>query len=732
MLTGARRGAPPRIGAVAGTKTPAARAAELREEIGRHARLYYVEDRPEIADSEYDQLVRELVALEEAHPELATPDSPTQRVGGTPVSSLPNVRHDFPLLSLENAYTPEELEAWVARVADRLGRTPAFVCELKIDGLSVSLIYEDGRLVRAATRGDGTTGEDVTPNVRTIHAVPLMLGAGAGAPAARISEKGKRGRAGEPPARAPSGGRSAGPLPFEENQPHGLLRIPRLLEVRGEVYMPKASFARLNASREEAGEPLFANPRNAAAGSLRLLDARITASRRLSAFLYSIARWEGGGEPERQSQGLRTLEEIGFLVNPHRSLVKDVEGILAFLDEWRTKRHELQFETDGVVVKVDSVPDQRRLGQTAKSPRWAIAYKYPPEEATTVVTDIVVQVGRTGVLTPVAEFAPVLLAGTTVRRATLHNMEDLSRKDVRVGDAVAVEKGGDVIPKVTRVLLAKRPKSAKPFAMPTRCPACGEKVVQLQGEVAVRCVNPGCPAQVAEALGHFVSRRAMDVEGLGDERIEQLREAGLLKDVASLYDLTAGELAPLERWGDKSAANVIAEIARSKDAGLARLLFGLGIRQVGEKTARILARRFRTMDALLEGDEEALTAIPEIGPETARGILEWLARPANRRLLGKLRDAGVRMNESAEPERGGGALSGGIYVLTGTLPRRTRDEAAGAIESAGGKVSSSVSRKTTAVIAGEEAGSKLEKAKALGVAVWSEEDLDRALKGTKR
>jgi DNA ligase (NAD+) len=674
---------------MANPKTAAGRAADLREEIAKHARLYYVEDRPEITDAEYDRLMRELIALEESDPGLVTPDSPTQRVGGTPVSSLPNVRHEIPLLSLENAYSADELRAWSVRVVDRLGRTPEFVCELKIDGLSVSLVYEGGRLVRAATRGDGTTGEDVTPNVKTIHAVPLEL-------KKKTSSKAK---------------------------------IPAVLEVRGEVYMSKKSFAALNEKRGEAGEPLFANPRNSAAGSLRLLDARITASRRLSAFLYAIARWDGAGEPQRQSQSLFTLEEYSFPVNPHRAVVSDVDGILKFIEAWQTKRHELPFETDGVVVKVDSLADQRRLGQTAKFPRWAVAYKYPPEEATTVVTDIVVQVGRTGVLTPVAEFAPVLLAGSTVRRATLHNMEDLSRKDVRVGDTVAVEKGGDVIPKVTRVLLEKRPKHAKPFTLPERCPACGEKVVQREGEVAVRCVNPGCPAQVAEALRHFVTRRAMDVEGLGDERIEQLREAGLLKDVASLYDLEAAQLAPLERWGEKSAANVVAEIERSKDAGLARLLFGLGVRQVGEKTAKVLARRFLSMDALVEAGEEALTSVPEIGPETARGILEWFAHPPNRRLLEKLRKAGVRMTEEAGPLGPGGALSGGIFVLTGTLPRRTRDEAAEAIESAGGKVSSSVSKKTTAVIAGEEAGSKLEKAKALGVAVWTEDDLDRELKG---
>ncbi|HEX5855394.1 MAG TPA: NAD-dependent DNA ligase LigA, partial [Thermoanaerobaculia bacterium] len=414
-------------------------------------------------------------------------------------------------------------------------------------------------------------------------------------------------------------------------------------------------------------------------------------------------------------------------VNPHRAVVSDVEGVLAFLDTWRTKRHDLPFETDGVVVKVDALAEQKRLGETAKFPRWAIAYKYPPEEATTVVTGITVQVGRTGVLTPVAEFTPVLLAGTVVRRATLHNHEDLARKDVRVGDTVAVEKAGDVIPKVTRVLLEKRPKGARAFEMPERCPACGERVVRQEGEVAVRCVNPSCPAQAAERLRHFVSRRAMDVEGLGDERIEQLLGAGLLEDIASLYGLGADQLAPLERWGEKSAANVIEEIGKSKDAGLARLLFGLGIRQVGEKTAKLLARRFLSMEALEKADEEALTAVSEIGPETARGILDWFVRGPNRALLSKLRAAGVRMTESLVAPEAGGPLSGGVFVLTGTLPRRSREEAAAAIESAGGKVSGSVSKKTTAVIAGEEPGSKLDKAKSLGVAVWTEDDLARAL-----
>lgn len=655
--------------------------SELVAEIERHERLYYVEDKPEITDAQYDMLVRELMALEAAHPDLARPDSPTKRVGGAAVSDLPNVRHEVPLLSLENAYGREELKTWVDRAADRLSRTPELVTELKIDGLSVTLVYEDGRLLRAATRGDGTTGEDVTPNVRTIRSVPL-----------RLSGDG----------------------------------VPRLLEVRGEVYFPKKAFRAMNASREEAGDPLFANPRNAAAGSLRLLDSRITAERRLAASLYSVARWDGPGAPETQLDTLAALERLGLPVGPDRSLAKDLAGVEGFLDEWQEKRHTLEFETDGVVIKVNALADQRRLGATAKCPRWALAYKFPPEEKLTRVKAINVQVGRTGALTPVAELEPILLAGTTVKRATLHNYEDLARKDVRVGDTVAVEKGGDVIPKVTRVLLEKREESARPFEMPDRCPVCGGEISRAAGAVAFRCLNPVCPAKLRESLHHFVSRRAMDVEGLGDERIDQLLAEGILTDAASLYHLDAARLAPLERWGEKSAANVLAEIERSKGSGLSRLLYGLGIRQVGEKTAKLLARHFGSMEALAEAAEDALLTVPEIGPETAGGIREWFAREESRELLSKLSAAGIRMTEEATPASGG-ALAGKTFVLTGTLPRRTRDEAAADIESAGGKVSGSVSKKTAAVIAGEEAGSKLEKARTLGVPIWTEDDLDRAL-----
>ena len=656
----------------------------LRSEIRRHGDLYYIHDRPDISDAEYDALVRELTELEAKHPELVTPDSPTQRVGGTPVSELPEVRHEIPLLSLENGYSPEDVAAWLQRVADRLdGQVPDVVMELKIDGLSVSLVYEKGSLTRAATRGDGTTGEDVTPNVRTIRTVPVSL---AGS------------------------------------------KVPRLVEVRGEVYFPEKAFEALNRSREEAGQPLFANPRNAAAGSLRLLDSRITAQRRLSAFLYSVARWEGPGAPATQSDALAALERLGLPVNPHRALARAPGAIAAFLEEWREKRRTLPFETDGVVLKVDRLRDQAHLGQTAKFPRWALAYKFPPEEATTKVTAIVVQVGRTGVLTPVAEFEPVLLAGSTVRRATLHNYEDLARKDVRVGDTVAVEKGGDVIPKVTRVLLDRRPAGAPVLEMPATCPACGEPVVREEGAVAVRCVSSSCPAQVREAIHHFVSRRAMDVEGLGDERIDQLVTEGLVDGIASLYSLRAEQLAPLLRWGEKSAANVIEQIAKSKEQGLSRLLFGLGIREVGEKTAKTLARRFGSVETLAEASEDDLTAVSEIGPETARAIRAWFDRPANRGLLAQLEEAGIRMTTGTGEKPGGeGPLAGMVFVLTGTLAGRTRDETAALIERAGGKVTSSVSKKTTAVIAGADPGSKVDKARRLGVPVWDEEQLDAVL-----
>ncbi len=659
-----------------------ARASELAEEIRRHERLYYVENRPEITDRQFDALMRELVELEERYPALATPDSPARRVGGEPAEEFATVTHAVPMISLENAYSWEEAQAWLARVRRGLEgmEPPGWVAELKIDGLSITLRYEKGALVRGATRGDGFRGEDVTENVRTIRAIPL--------------------------------------------------RIPEdsTVEVRGEVYYPKKSFERLNAEREAEGEPLFANPRNAAAGTLRLLDSRITARRRLGAWLYGIAEFRP--MPPTQSGILERLRSWGLPVNPHWRRCGSFEEVRAFLEEWDEKRHDLEFETDGVVIKVDDRRLQEELGSTAKSPRWALAYKYPAEEATTVVREITAGVGRTGTLTPVARFDPIKLAGTTIQRATLHNYEDLARKDVRVGDTVVVEKGGDVIPKVVRVLLEKRPEGTVPFRMPDRCPVCGDPVAREPGEVASRCVNPACPAVVREALRHFCSRRAMRIEGLGTKLIDQLVSARLLSDVASIYDLRAENLVELERWGEKSASNLLAEIEASKKSELSRLLFALGIRHVGEKAARSLARRFHTLDALAAAGEEELQTVEEIGPNTEATVRSWFSHPRHRELIERLRAHGLNFREgagSAEP----GPLIGKTVVLTGALHGITREEATAKLEAAGARVSGSVSKKTDFLVAGEDAGSKLEKAQALGVAVVTWPEMAERISGSK-
>jgi DNA ligase (NAD+) len=656
------------------------RVEVLREELRRHERLYHVDNRPEITDAEFDRLMRELQELEAAHPELASPDSPSRRVGGEPAEGFATVEHVEPMLSLENAYSWEEAEAWLARNARLSGEEPrGFLAELKIDGLSVSLRYEAGGLVRGATRGDGFRGEDVTGNVRTIRSIPL-----------RIQE--------------------AAPL-----------------EVRGEVYYSKKAFQRVNAEREAEGEPLFANPRNAAAGTMRLLDSRITARRRLDAWLYSIV--EATPLPSSQSEALSRLESLGFPVNPHRRRCETFAEVRSFVEEWREKRHELDFETDGVVIKIDDRALQRELGATAKSPRWALAYKYPAEEATTVVRAIGVNVGRTGTLTPVAHFDPVLLSGTTVKRATLHNYEDLSRKDVRVGDTVVVEKGGDVIPKVVRVLLEKRPEGARPFVMPSTCPVCGDPVVREEGEVALRCVNPACPAVVREALRHFCGRRALNIEGLGEKLVDQLVTAGLLSDVASIYDLKAEDLAALERWGEKSAANLLSEIEKSKSNEVSRLLFALGIRHVGEKAAKTLAAHFGSLDALAAASAEELEAVEEVGPNTAAAIRAYFSHPKHRELVRKLRARGVRMEGPRRERAAAGPLAGKTVVITGTLPGISREEAAERIEAAGATVSSSVSKKTDYVVVGESAGSKLDKAKSLRVRTVTWEEMQGILAG---
>ncbi|HEY2797309.1 MAG TPA: NAD-dependent DNA ligase LigA [Thermoanaerobaculia bacterium] len=642
------------------------RAEELADELRRHERLYHVENRPEITDAEFDRLLRELAAIEAEHPDLSRPDSPTRRVGGEAAEGFATVVHSRPMLSLENAYTWEEAEAWRARAARVLGGEPAgFVAELKIDGLSIALRYEGGILACGATRGDGVRGEDVTDNVRTIRAIPLKI---------------------------------------DETSP---------LEVRGEVYYSKHAFERVNAEREAEGEPLFANPRNAAAGTLRLLDSRVTGRRRLGAFLYAVA--QAKPMPASQSEALERLAALGFPVNSHWRRCESFAEVRAFVEEWREKRHTLAFETDGVVIKIDSRAVQEDLGATAKSPRWALAFKYPAEEAVTVVREIGVQVGRTGTLTPVAHFDPVPLAGTTVRRATLHNYEDLSRKDVRVGDTVVVEKGGDVIPKVVRVLLENRPDGAERYAMPSHCPVCGDPVVREEGEVATRCINPACPAVVREALHHFCARRAMQIEGLGEKLIDQLVSAGLLSDVASIYALRAADLVELDRWGEKSVSNLLAEIEKSKGNELSRLLFALGIRHVGEKAARTLAAHFGTLDALGAASPEALEAVEEVGPNTAAAIQDYFSHPRQRVLIEELRRHGLRFEETRRTASGSGPLAGKSVVITGSLPGISREEASERLAAAGARIAGSVSKKTDYVVVGESAGSKLEKAQSLGV-----------------
>ena len=651
------------------------RVEELRREIRRHDHLYYVLARPEISDQEYDRLFAELKRLEERYPELLTPDSPTQRVGGEPLDELEQVRHEVPMLSLDNTYSREELAEWYGRVTRTLGHPPeGLVAELKVDGVSLSLLYEEGRLVRAVTRGNGLVGDDVTSNARTIRALPLVL-------------------EGAPP----------------------------LLEVRGEVYMPRSVFESLNRERRREGEPEFANPRNATAGSIRLLDPAEAARRRLSVWCYQVARWRGV-ELGRHSEGLELLASLGFPVNPGWERCPDLEAVWPVIDRWETERTRLDFEIDGVVVKVDRLEEQRALGATARAVRWAVAFKYPPEGRKTRVVDIVVQVGRTGVLTPVAELEPVRIAGSTVSRATLHNFDELERLDVRVGDTVWVTKGGEVIPKVVAVDLAARPPDAEPFPVPRACPACGTPVVRDPGEVAIRCPNPRCPAVVAARLRHFVSRGGMEIEGLGGRLLDQLLAEGMISDPASLWDLDPERLAALPGWGEVSAANLVRELEEARRRPLHRLLFALGIPHVGERAARLLAERFGTMERLEEASREELESIDGIGPVIAGSVVEWFRDPENRELIRRLAAHGVLMEEPAA-EGGERPLEGLSFVLTGTLSR-PRPEVQARLEELGARVTSSVSRRTSYVVAGEDPGSKLAKARTLGVPVLTEEELE--------
>ncbi len=656
------------------------RAQTLRREIADHDYRYYVLDSPLITDAQYDQLLRELLAIEKQYPELVTPDSPTQRVGGKPREGFVTVAHRTPMLSLANAFGEEELRDFDRRVRAALpGEKVEYVVELKIDGLAVSLWYENGLFIRGATRGDGETGEDITPNLKTIPAIPLRL---------------------------------------RETVP--------ALEVRGEVYMTKEAFLKLNEAREEAGEPPFANPRNAAAGSLRQLDPAVTAARKLNIFVYGLGFWEGKDLSEHAAS-LQWLGELGLPVNRHFRVFGDMAEVIAYCTRWQQERFDLPYSTDGMVIKVNSLDQQARLGATMKSPRWAIAYKFPAEEAKTMVKDIILRVGRTGVLTPTAVLEPVRLAGTTVTKATLHNEDMIKEKDVRIGDTVLVHKAGDIIPEVISVVKEARTGREKVFVWPERCPECGSRVIRPAGEAAVRCPNVACPARLREGLIHFVSRAAMDIMGLGPAILGQLLDKGLVRDPADLYQLRYEDLVNLERMGPKSSQNLLDAIAASKTNPLHRLLFALGIRHVGERAAKILAERFGSMERLSRASFEELVAIPEIGPKIAESVADFFATEKNRDLIQKLAAAGVNMQEEKAPAQAK-PLAGKLFVLTGTLSRYTRQQAQELIEGLGGRVTSSVSKKTDYVVVGEDPGSKYEKAVALGVPVLREKDFIELIK----
>jgi DNA ligase (NAD+) len=673
---------------------PADRIQELRSLIRHHEERYYVHSAPEIADYEFDQLLRELETLEAQNPDLVTIDSPTQRVGGRPVEGFDTVVHAQPMLSLDNAYSEEELRAFDERVRRGLGETGAtpdavtYVAELKIDGLSIALTYENGRLLRGATRGDGVRGEDVTSNVRTIRAIPLALKNG-------------------PPGR---------------------------IEVRGEVYLPRKAFDRINKEREETGEPLFANPRNAAAGTMRNLDPKLVAKRGLGAFVYQLVA--AGNVFTNHGATLESLGAWGLPVERHWQRLRGIDELIAFCREWADKRRTLEFETDGVVIKLDELALRARLGSTSKFPRWAIAFKFPAEQATTILRQIAVNVGRTGAVTPYAVLEPVKLAGSTISMATLHNADDVARKDLREGDTVIIEKGGDVIPKVVAPVLSKRPPGAVPWTMTSVCPACGSHLHRPEGEVVWRCENTSCPAKLRRGLEHFASRSAMNIEGFGESLIEQVINTGLVRDYADLYAITAEQLANLtsttlrsdgkeivRKFGEKNAAKVVQQIERSKSNELWRVVYGLGIRHVGERAAQVLARAFGSMEALYGASIEQLQQTNEIGPVLAESVRSYLDEPRNRELIDRLRGAGVNMDVPADQRAGDaaeGPLTGKTYVITGTLTSMSRDDATAAIERLGGKVAGSVSRKTTAVIVGADAGSKAEKARDLGVPMLDE------------
>ncbi|MGE7796514.1 NAD-dependent DNA ligase LigA [Lysinibacillus fusiformis] len=654
------------------------RIAELNKLLHEYGYAYYVLDKPVVADSVYDQLLHELIALEEANPSLIFPDSPTQRVGGTVVEGFKKVTHDYPMLSLSNAFNEADLQEFDRKVRQAIGDHFSYVCELKIDGLAISLKYENGVFVQGATRGDGVVGEEITANLKTIHAIPLRL------------------------------------------------KEPITIEVRGEAYMPKKSFEKLNAQRADNGEELFANPRNAAAGSLRQLDPKIAASRQLSTFIYAIG---GDGEVygiDGHAEMLDYLEDLGFPSNKERQRCSTIEEVMAFIEHWTENRPHLAYEIDGIVIKVDRYAQQDELGYTAKSPRWAIAYKFPAEEVVTTLLDIDLTVGRTGVVTPTAILTPVQVAGTTVQRASLHNEDLIREKDIRRGDTVIIRKAGDIIPQVVGVLIEQRPENSVPFEMPQNCPVCDSELIRIEGEVALRCVNPACFAQIAESIKYFVSRNAMNIDGLGDKVVEQLLRADFIHDVSDLYHLTIEQLVELERMGKKSATNLVNAIQASKENSMERLLIGLGIRHVGEKAAKIVSEQFGSMEAVMAATEEQLVAIYEIGDKMASSLVEYFSNDDARAVIERLAEVGVNMTfkgKKVEVVVGDNPFAGKTIVLTGKLEQLTRNEAKAKIEELGGTVTGSVSKKTDLVIAGEDAGSKLAKAEQLGIEVWNEENL---------
>ncbi|MCO4357177.1 NAD-dependent DNA ligase LigA [Staphylococcus agnetis] len=652
-----------------------ARVGVLHERLHQYNYEYHVLDNPSVPDSEYDKLLHELIEIESQHPELKAADSPTVRVGGEAQSTFEKVRHDTPMLSLSNAFNETDLRRFDQRVRDAVGEVE-YMCELKIDGLAVSLKYVDGRFVQGLTRGDGTTGEDITENLKTIHAIPLTL------------------------------------------------KEPISFEVRGEAYMPRQSFLRLNDEKEKKGEQPFANPRNAAAGSLRQLDSKLAAARKLDIFLYSINDFTEL-DATSQSEALAELDQLGFKTNPERMNVKTIDDVLAYIDKWTSERDTLSYDIDGIVIKVNAIEHQEEMGFTQKSPRWAIAYKFPAEEVVTTLEDIELSIGRTGVVTPTAILTPVHVAGTTVSRASLHNEDLIHERDIRIGDHVVVKKAGDIIPEVVKVILDCRSDDAQPYRMPTHCPSCGHELVRIEGEVALRCINPKCQAQLIEGLKHFVSRQAMNIDGLGTKIIEQLYHHHLIKDVADIFYLEKNDLLPLERMGEKKADNLIKAIEKSKSQSLEHLLFGLGIRHLGVKASQVLAEKYDTMERLMQVTEAELVEIYDVGEKLAQSFVTYMSNEDIQKLIQKMSQQHVNMTYTGQKSSqidGHPDFKNKTVVLTGKLEHMTRTEASQWLKNHGAKVTSSVTKSTDLVIAGKDAGSKLTKAETLGTPIWNEQD----------